>query len=201
MKKEICPWATRTGNPLYLSYHNSEWGVPVTDDKKLFEFLLLEGAQAGLSWETILNRRENYKIAFSGFDFNKVAGFGKGDVERLMKNPGIIRNRLKINSAVSNAKVFLKIREEFGTFSKYFWGFSGGKRIVNRFRSLKEIPAKTPLSEKLSKDLKKRGMNFVGQTIMYAYVQAVGMANDHLVSCPKWKEIEREFAGRNFFDK
>jgi len=201
MRREICPWATRTGNPLYLSYHNSEWGVPLVDDKALFEFLLLEGAQAGLSWETILNRRENYKKAFSGFDFEKVAEFGKGDVERLMKNPGIIRNRLKIGSAVSNAKIFLGIRKEFGSFSDYFWGFSGGKRIVNRFSSLKEIPAKTPLSEKISKDLKKRGMNFVGPTIMYAYMQAVGMVNDHLASCPRWGEIEKEFRKRNFLDE
>ncbi len=201
MKRKICPWATRTGNPLYLSYHNSEWGIPLVDDKKLFEFLLLEGAQAGLSWETILNRRKNYKTAFSGFDFNKVAGFGKWEVEKLMRNPGIIRNRLKISSAVSNAKAFIRIREEFGSFSKYFWGFSGGKRIVNRFRSLKEIPAKTSISEKISKDLKKRGMNFVGPTIVYAYMQAVGIVNDHLVSCPRWKEIEREFRGRNFLGK
>ena len=171
------------GKEFYAEYHDHEWGVPVHDDRHLFEMLILEGAQAGLSWETILKRREGYRSAFHGFDPGKVAVMTDEALEQLRSDPGIIRNRLKIVAARQNAMIFLKIQEEFGSFDRYLWGFVNGKPIVNRFLSMKEIPTKTPISDALSKDLKRRGMTFVGSTIMYAYMQAVGLVNDHVVSC------------------
>ena len=176
-----CPWPA--DDKLYIKYHDKEWGVPVHNDKKLFEFLLLEGFQAGLSWRTILYKRQNFRKAFDNFDFNKVAKYDKRKINSLMKDTGIIRNQLKINSAVSNAKAFIAVRKEFGTFDKYIWGFVNGKPIKNSFKSLKEIPARTELSDLISKDLKMRGFNFVGSTIIYAHMQATGMVNDHLVDC------------------
>ena len=176
-----CPWPA--DDKLYIKYHDKEWGVPVHNDKKLFEFLLLEGFQAGLSWRTILYKRQNFRKAFDNFDFNKVAKYDKRKINSLMKDTGIIRNQLKINSAVSNAKAFIAVRKEFGTFDKYIWGFVDGKPINNKFKSLKEIPAITEVSDLISKDLKMRGFNFVGSTIVYAHMQATGMVNDHLVDC------------------
>ena len=176
-----CPWSGE--DPLYIRYHDEEWGVPVHDDRKLFEFLILEGAQAGLSWITILRKRENYRKAFAGFDPKKIAKFGAKDVARLMKDPGIVRNRLKIESTISNAKAFLKIQEEFGSFDAYSWAFVGGKTLKNRRQSMKDIPARTEISDAFSKDMKKRGFRFVGSTILYAHMQAVGMVDDHLVDC------------------
>ena len=165
----------RTANDiLYIKYHDKEWGVPVHTDKKLFEFLLLEGFQAGLSWRTILYKRQNFRKAFDNFDFNKVAKYDKRKINSLMKDAGIIRNKLKIESSVTNAKAFIQIRKEFGTFDKYIWGFVDGKPIKNKFKSLKELPARTELSDLISKDLKKRGFNFVGSTIIYAHMQATG---------------------------
>jgi DNA-3-methyladenine glycosylase I len=182
-----CAWA-ESGNEIYIAYHDTEWGVPVHDDRRQFEFLVLEGAQAGLSWSMVLNRRENYRKAFSYFDPVKVARFNKRKIESLLKNPGIIRNRLKVEAAVTNAKSFLEVQEEFGSFDIYIWQFVGGKPIQNRHRSMKDIPATTPESDTLSKDLKKRGFKFVGSTIVYAHMQAVGMVNDHVVSCFRHKE-------------
>lgn len=184
-----CAWAD--ADPLYISYHDTEWGVPVFDDRKLFEFLLLEGAQAGLSWLTVLKKRENYRKAFSGFDPAKVAGFGEDKIQRLLKDPGIIRNRLKIRAAVDNARAFLKLQDEFGSFAEYSWRFVGGKPRKNSFKSIDEIPATTPESDSFSKDLKKRGFKFVGSTIVYAHMQAVGMVNDHTVDCFRYKELSR----------
>ena len=175
--KTRCAWAT---TPLGIAYHDKEWGVPVHDDRVLFEFLLLEGAQAGLSWETILRKRAAYKKAFAGFDPRKVARFGAADVRRLMKDEGIVRNRLKIESAATNARAFLAVQKEFGSFDAYVWRFVGGKPIVNRSN---RFPAKTEVSDALSKDLGKRGFKFVGSTICYAFMQAVGMVNDHTVDC------------------
>lgn len=182
-----CEWC---GNdPLYVEYHDREWGVPVHDDKKLFEFLILEGAQAGLSWLTILKRRTGYRRAFARFDAAKVARFTKKDVGRLMRDQGIIRNRQKVEAAVSNAKAFLDIQEEFGSFDVYSWRFVDGERIVNRWKTLKDIPAISKESDIFSKDLKQRGFSFVGSTIVYAHMQAVGMVNDHLVKCFRYKEV------------
>jgi DNA-3-methyladenine glycosylase I len=178
------------GKEFYAEYHDREWGVPVHDDLHLFEMLILEGAQAGLSWETILKRRSGYRLAFYEFDPVKVAEMTDDELERLRNDPGIIRNRLKIFAARKNAIVFLKIQKEFGSFDRYLWAFVGGKAIVNRFHSLKEIPPKTPISDALSKDLKKRGMTFVGSTIMYAYMQAVGLVNDHIITCPNKNYLE-----------
>jgi DNA-3-methyladenine glycosylase I len=175
-----CPWA-RTD--LSIAYHDSEWGVPQHDDRVLFEFLILEGAQAGLSWETILKKREAYRRAFDRFDPIKVARYNAAKVARLLADEGIIRNRLKIASAVANAKAFLAVQKEFGSFDKYIWGFVGGRPKVNVFKSMSEVPARTAESDALSKDLKKRGFNFVGSTICYAMMQAVGMVNDHLTTC------------------
>jgi len=172
-----------------IKYHDKEWGTPVHNDKKLFEFLLLEGMQAGLSWSTILNKRENFRNAFDNFDFNKIAKYNKRKINSLLKDAGIIRNKLKIGSAVTNAKAFLEVRKEFGTFDKYIWGFVEGKPINNKFNSLKDIPAKTELSDEISKDLKKRGFKFVGSTIVYAHMQATGMVNDHTVDCFRYKEL------------
>jgi DNA-3-methyladenine glycosylase I len=175
-----CEWA-RT--PLLATYHDAEWGVPVHDDRVLFEFLILEGAQAGLSWETVLRKRQAYREAFAGFDPSRVARFTPARIERLMRNPGIIRNRLKILSAVTNARAFLKVQKDFGSFDAYLWRFTGGAPIVRRPRTLKEIPARTSESDALSKDLLAREFKFVGSTICYAFMQAVGMADDHTVDC------------------
>ncbi|HXR59649.1 MAG TPA: DNA-3-methyladenine glycosylase I [Burkholderiales bacterium] len=175
-----CGWAR---NPLAIRYHDREWGVPVRRDRKLFEFLILEGAQAGLSWDTILAKRENYRRAFDGFDPGKIKKYGKKKKRQLMQNPGIVRNRLKIEAAVVNARLFLALQKEYGSFSRYVWSFVGGKPLKNRRRSLKTVPARTPVSDALSKDLKRRGFKFVGSTIMYAFMQAVGMVNDHTVDC------------------
>jgi len=179
-----CNWVDQN-NPLYVAYHDEEWGVPVHDERKHFEMLVLEGAQAGLSWATILNRREGYRQAFDNFDPEKVAAYDEAKVETLLQNPGIIRNRLKVRSAVKNAQVFLEIQREYGTFDHYIWGFVNHQPVVNHFQQLKEIPAQTPLSVEISKDLKKRGMTFVGPTIIYAHMQAIGMVNDHQLHCYK----------------
>lgn len=192
--KTRCGWAG--SDPIYVHYHDTEWGVPVTDDQKLFEFLILEGAQAGLSWLTVLKKRENYREAFANFDAQKVARFTPQRIEKLLLNPGIIRNRLKVSSAVRNAQAFLKVQDEFGSFAKYNWSFVNGETIINARKTLKELPAKTDISDAYSKDLKKRGFNFVGSTIMYAHMQAVGMVNDHLVSCFRYTECQRHKAKR-----
>jgi DNA-3-methyladenine glycosylase I len=181
-----CGWAT---NDLLVVYHDAEWGVLLHDDKKLFEFLILEGAQAGLSWDTILRKRENYRAAFDNFDAEKIAGYDERKLNELLLNEGIIRNRLKIASAVSNAKSYLKIKDDFDSFDSYIWSFAGGVPIINAWQNLSEVPAKTSLSDAMSKDLKRRGFNFVGSTIMYAFMQACGLVNDHLVSCFRRKEI------------
>ncbi len=180
-----CTWPK---NELAIRYHDEEWGVPMHDDQRLFEFLILEGAQAGLSWDTILHKRENYRKAFDGFDANKVARYTDKRIEKLLQNEGIIRNRLKVASAVSNAKAFLKVRQEFGSFDKYIWSFTDGKPIVNKWKESSQVPASSEVSDTMSKDLKKRGFNFVGSTIMYAHMQATGMVNDHLVSCFRYKQ-------------
>ena len=182
-----CAWAG--SDPLYLAYHDREWGVPVHDDRLLFEFLTLEGAQAGLSWITILRKREAYRAAFAGFDPEAVACFDAAKVAALLANAGIVRNRLKVESTISNARAFLKVREEFGTFDAYMWGFVDGRPIRNAWKSIAVIPASTPLSDALSKDLKRRGFRFVGSTICYAHMQAVGMVNDHVVDCFRWREL------------
>jgi DNA-3-methyladenine glycosylase I len=179
--KTRCAWAG--GDPLYVAYHDKEWGRPVRDDRVLFEFLILEGAQAGLAWITILRKREGYRKAFAGFDPRKVARFTPATARKLMKNPGIVRNRLKIASTISNAKAFLAVQKEFGSFSKYLWGFVDNTQLVNRPASLKGVPASTALSDTISKDLKKRGFRFVGSTIVYAYLQAVGVVDDHTREC------------------
>lgn len=180
-----CTWPS---NELAIRYHDEEWGVPLHDDQKLFEFLILEGAQAGLSWDTILRKRENYRRAFDAFDANKVARYTEKRIEKLMQNEGIVRNRLKIASAVSNAKTFLKVQKEFGSFDAYIWSFVNYKPIVNKWKESSQIPATSPESDAISKDMKKRGFNFVGSTIVYAHMQATGMVNDHLVSCFRYKE-------------
>lgn len=185
-----CEWCEKSD--LYRDYHDNEWGVPVTDEKKLFEFIILEGAQAGLSWHTVLQKRENYRDAFDDFDVERVAKFNARKFNSLLKNPGIIRNRLKIKSAIQNAKAFIKIQDEFGGFSPYQWKFVGGKPIQNKFKQLKQIPAKTKESDAMSADLKKRGFNFVGSTIIYAHMQATGMVNDHLVKCHRYEDIKKK---------
>ena len=189
-----CEWAG--SDPLYVHYHDTEWGVPVYDDRKLFEFLLLEGAQAGLSWITILKRREGYRRAFADFNPEKVARFTQKKIDNLLHDPGIIRNRLKVASAINNAKAFLKVQEEFGSFSDYQWRFVDGKPIQNSFNSLAELPAKTPISEVFSKDLKKRGFTFVGPTIVYAHMQAVGMVNDHVADCFRHQQVRKLIKSR-----
>lgn len=181
-----CQWP---GNQLAIEYHDKEWGVPLHDDRRLFEFLILEGAQAGLSWDTILAKRENYREAFDYFDAGKISKYGDAKIQRLMQNSGIVRNRLKISSAIRNANAFLKVIEETGSFDKYIWGIVDGKPVVNNWSSLAEIPAKTDLSDRMSRNLKQRGFNFVGSTICYAFMQATGMVNDHLVSCFRYKEV------------
>lgn len=181
-----CTWAT---NELNIAYHDAEWGVPLHDDRGLFEFLVLEGAQAGLSWDTILRKREAYRKAFDNFDVKKIARYDETKAAELLANEGIIRNRLKVASAIRNANAFLKVVDEYGSFDKYIWPFVGGKPIVNNPTGHGDVPAKTEISDEISKDLKKRGFNFVGSTIMYAFMQATGMVNDHLVTCFRYKQI------------
>ena len=188
-KKRTACWGEV--DDLMAAYHDREWGVPLHDDRKLFEFLVLEGFQAGLSWNTILRKRENFRKAFHGFDVKKVARYGEKDIARLLADAGIIRNRLKVRAAVENARRFLEVQKEFGSFDRYIWGFVNGKPIRNRFRSLAELPARTPLSDRISADLKARGFRFVGSTIVYAHMQATGMVNDHLTSCYRYKELTK----------
>ncbi|MBI5499043.1 MAG: DNA-3-methyladenine glycosylase I [Deltaproteobacteria bacterium] len=185
--KTRCPWPGE--HEFYVRYHDEEWGVPLHDDRKLFEFLVLEGAQAGLSWATILRKREAYRKAFAGFDPQKVARFDARDVRRLLGDAGIVRNRAKIAAAIGNAKAFLEVQREFGSFDRYIWAFVDGRPIVNRRRTLADLPARTPLSDRISKDLRDRGFRFVGSTIVYAHMQATGMVNDHLVSCFRHREV------------
>jgi DNA-3-methyladenine glycosylase I len=191
MTNKRCSWAG-VDDPLMLQYHDSEWGVPVHDDRKHFEFLVLEGAQAGLSWMIILKKREGYRRAFEGFDPQRVARFSARRIEKLALDPGIIRNRMKIESAVRNARAFLKIQEEFGSFDSYCWRFVGGRPKLNRWKTMREIPATSPESDAFSKDLKHRGFSFVGSTVMYAHMQAVGMVNDHLIDCFRYREIRQD---------
>ena len=191
-----CGWNT-FDDPLYRAYHDEEWGVPVYDDGKIFEFLVLESAQAGLSWATVLRKRENYRLAFAGFHPVKVSKFSAKDVEVLLGNAGIIRNRLKIEAAINNAGRFLEIQKEFGTFSQYIWRFVGGKPIVNRWKSIKDLPAITPQAEALARDLKLRGFKFLGPTVIYAHMQATGMVNDHTVDCFRHKEITAQYSKTN----
>ncbi len=188
-----CAWAR---NPLALRYHDEEWGVPQHDDRVLLEFLILEGAQAGLSWDTILAKRENYRAAFDGFDPERIARYNRRRLARLLRDPGIIRNRLKIASAVRNAKAFLRVQKEFGSFDRYIWQFVGGQPRVNKWRSMKQVPARTAESDAMSKDLKKRGFNFVGSTICYAFMQAVGMVNDHSPDCFRYAQVGRPHRNR-----
>jgi DNA-3-methyladenine glycosylase I len=185
--RDRCGWCG--DDPLYVTYHDEEWGVPVYDDRTIFEFLILEGAQAGLSWSTILKKREGYRRAFDDFDAEKIARYDGIKISALLADPGIVRNQLKIGSAVTNAQAFLKLQDEWGSFSEYFWSFVDGRPIQNAWRTLAEIPAKTPLADTISKDLKNRGFRFVGPTIVYAHMQATGMVNDHLVDCFRYPEI------------
>ncbi len=187
MKRERCGWCGI--DPLYVAYHDVEWGVPVRDDRKLFEFLVLEGAQAGLSWSTILRKREGYRVAFDGFDPVKVASYDEDRISQLLADPGIVRNRQKVRSTVSNACAFLAVQQEFGTFSHYIWSFTDGTPIQNSWRTLDQIPSTSPLAEAISRDLKSRGFRFVGPTIVYAHMQATGMVNDHLVTCFRHAEV------------
>lgn len=181
-----CDWAK---NDLAIAYHDTEWGVPLHNDRRLFEFLILEGAQAGLSWDTILRKRENYRAAFDKFDAEKIALYDEQKCAELLQNEGVIRNRLKIASAVRNAQSYLKISDEFGSFDSYIWSFVNGKAIINTWKAANQVPAKTEISDTMSKDLKRRGFNFVGSTIMYAFMQATGMVNDHLTNCFRYNEI------------
>ncbi len=198
-EKKRCDWIV-PAEPAYLAYHDQEWGVPVHNDRLQFEFLILEGAQAGLSWWTVLNKREGYRKAFADFDPEKVARFTEKRILKLLENPGIVRNKLKVRSAVTNAQYFLAVQEEFGSFDDYIWQFVGGKTIQNKWKRLKDIPVTTRESDALSKDLKKRGFKFVGSTIMYAHMQAVGMVNDHLVSCYRHKECGRKGEDKRLSD-
>jgi DNA-3-methyladenine glycosylase I len=186
MSATRCPWSEGV-NDAYLAYHDEEWGVPVWDDQRQFEFLILEGAQAGLSWATVLNKRQGYRKAFSNFDVLKVSRIRPTRVEKLLQNPAIIRNRLKVESTISNARAFLEVQAEFGDFSQYIWGFVDGTPIQNRWRSQADVPATSPVSDALSKDLKRRGFRFVGSTIIYAHMQATGMVNDHIASCFRYE--------------
>ncbi len=186
---ERCSWCGT--DELYVQYHDEEWGVPLYDDDTLFEFLMLEGAQAGLAWITVLRKREGYRQLFDGFDANKIARYTDKKLDKLLLDPRIIRNRLKVYSARQNARAFLKVQEEWGSFSDYMWNFVDGTPIQNRFSKMKEVPASTPLSDTISKDLKKRGFNFVGSTIVYAHMQATGMVNDHMVSCFRHEECKK----------
>jgi DNA-3-methyladenine glycosylase I len=186
-----CSWGN--SHPLYVPYHDEEWGVPSHDDRHLFEMLLLEGAQAGLSWLTVLKKRESYRLLFDGFDAEKISRYGSGNIERLLRDERIIRNRLKLDAAVRNAKAFLAVKEEFGSFDAYIWGFTGGRPVMNRRRTVKDIPASTKESDAMSADLKKRGFAFVGTTICYAFMQSVGMVNDHTTDCFRHKIILERF--------
>jgi DNA-3-methyladenine glycosylase I len=185
-EKKRCTWPG--DDALMIAYHDEEWGVPLHDDRRLFEFLILEGAQAGLSWRTILHKRKNYRRAFDRFDPRKIAAYRAADVRRLLADEGIVRNRLKVASTIDNARAFLDVKKEYGSFDRYIWGFVGGKPAQNRFRSLGDIPARTDISDAMSKDLKKRGFRFVGSTICYAFMQATGMVNDHAVDCFRHRE-------------
>lgn len=187
MEKHRCGWCA--GDPLYEAYHDTEWGVPVMDDDTLFEFLILETFQAGLSWITILRKRENFRNAFDDFDYKKIATYQQSKIDSLLQDAGIIRNTLKIKATISNAQAFMAIQKEFGSFSKYIWGFVNGKPIKNKVKNYKEAPATTTISDALSKDLKKRGFKFVGSTVMYAHMQATGMVNDHEVGCFRYGEV------------
>ena len=189
LEKKRCGWSI--SDPLMAAYHDREWGVPCFDDRKQFEFLVLESAQAGLSWMTVLRKRENYRKAFAGFDPHKVARYDAKKIAALLKDPGIIRNRLKVQSAVSNARAFLDIQKEFGSFSDYIWGFVAGRPIVNRWKTMKELPPNTGLSDRLSCDLKKRGFKFMGSTVVYSHLQALGLVNDHTVDCFRRRELRR----------
>jgi len=189
MTKHRCGWCV--GDPLYEAYHDQEWGVPVYDDQTIFEFLILETFQAGLSWITILRKRENFREALDAFDYKKIAAYSDDKLEELLQNPGIIRNRLKVKATVSNAQAFIKIQEEFGSFSKYIWGFVNHKPIQNSVKNYKEAPATTAISDALSKDLKKRGFKFTGSTVVYAHMQATGMVNDHEVNCFRYAEVSK----------
>ena len=184
-----CPWGT--ADELYIHYHDDEWGVPVYDDQKQFEFLVLESAQAGLSWHTILKKRENYRAAYDGFNVQKVAKYNVKKIEELMQNAGIIRNRRKIEASVNNARLFIEIQNEFGSFCNYLWGFMNGKPLVNNWSDISQIPAKTELSDRVSKDMKKRGFKFLGSIILYSHLQATGLVNDHLKNCFRWKECQK----------
>ncbi|WP_417874516.1 DNA-3-methyladenine glycosylase I [Xanthomarina gelatinilytica] len=190
MTKHRCGWCV--GDELYEAYHDQEWGVPVTDDDTLFEFLTLETFQAGLSWITILRKRENFRKAFDGFNYRKIAQYKQDKIDSLLQDAGIIRNKLKIHATISNAQMFMKIQEEFGSFSNYIWGFVDGEPIKNKLKHYKEAPATTTISDALSKDLKKRGFKFVGSTVMYAHMQATGMVNDHEVGCFRYHEVDNE---------
>ena len=185
-----CDWAGT--DPLYVAYHDDEWGTPERDDQKLFEFVVLESAQAGLSWITILRKRENYRKAFSGFDPEKVARFTPARVERLLQNKGIVRNRQKIDAAIGNARISLGLRDEFGSLAGYFWNFVDDTPVVNRFKTMADIPATTPVSEAMAKDMKARGFKFFGPTIAYAHMQAMGLVNDHVLSCFRWSQVQQD---------
>ncbi len=183
-----CPWPV-FDDPLYLKYHDTEWGVPVHDDRKIFEFLVLEAFQAGLSWRTVLHKRENFRKAFAGFQYTKVAKFGNREIQRLIKDAGIIRNHAKIKATIHNAQCFIQVRKEFGSFSKYMWSWVGGKPVIHRLRTLKDYQAFTPEAEAWARDLKKRGFKFLGPTVVYAHMQAVGMVNDHVLDCFRHHEV------------
>ena len=187
MNKQRCGWCV--GDSLYEAYHDEEWGVPVYDDNTLFEFLILETFQAGLSWITVLRKRENFRKAFDNFDYKKIAKYQQPKVDELLENVGIIRNKLKVNATITNAQAFMKIQDEFGSFSKYIWAFVGGKPLRNSFKNKQDVPANTPLSDVISKDLKTRGFKFVGSTVVYAHIQATGMVNDHEISCFRYNEV------------
>lgn len=191
MKKHRCGWCV--GDPLYEAYHDQEWGVPVTEDAKLFEFLILETFQAGLSWITILRKREHFRAAFDGFDYRTIAQYDQAKIDELLGNPGIVRNKLKIHATISNAQAFMKIQEAFGSFSAYIWDFVEGKPVKNTIRDYREAPPTTLLSDRISKDLKKRGFKFVGSTVVYAHMQATGMVNDHEVGCFRYHEVGHHF--------
>jgi len=188
MEKSRCSWCGK--DPLYVEYHDTEWGVPVYDDDKLFEFLILETFQAGLSWITVLRKRENFRAAFDNFNYKKIANYNDAKFDELIRNAGIIRNKLKIKATISNAIAFMEIQKEFGSFSTYIWGFTNGKPITNKHNNVHEIPATTELSDILSKDLKKRGFKFVGSTVIYAHMQAIGMVNDHGTHCFRYNEVQ-----------
>ena len=187
MELKRCEWSFK--DPIYYPYHDKEWGKPVHDDKIMFEFLILEAFQAGLSWLTMLRKRDNFRKAFHNFDYKKIAKYTQKDIDRLMNDPGIIRNKLKIQGAIANANAFMKVQDEFGSFCNYFWGFTGGKTIHNGYKDISQIPATTELSDEISKDLKKRGFKFMGSTIVYAHMQAVGLINDHTTDCFRYNEL------------